>query len=580
MLRSTLWTLALTGVSAALPAQACFDPNLGTNLALTDDSISAALPLGFTFTFGGVGYTDIIVCSNGYIWLGATPPVTGAADFSSSEAELLSNQPRICPLWTDMNPSAVGSGNVWFNTGTGTATVTWDGVIEFGGSNILDVQLVLDSANGITITYGANAAVGGTFGGTVSVLIGASVGNGAASNLVSFASRPLVIGQDTFCEVIPTNGSTPIPYNGFQMGWNSTAPGYLVIDNACIGPASVNLVGQGCPPPQSQSLYEVFGTGTGDLNGLDLSFLPTGASSYLALPGLSPTYFTAFSNNLAMTDDQSVFVTLPFNFPFNGGTVGSIYVSSNGFITLGATDPGSGCCTGVPATMTAGPPRISAWWADLFPPGGGGVYADADPVSGDFVVSWDQVPEYSAGAPQSCQIALSPTGQFTIRWQSVSAGTHTFLAGFSFGNGATDLGPTDLSAVTSSPVSGTLVTPLTLEAQAGSTPQINSAFTMNVNNIQSLPNGNICVLLISNEIPATDVSFLGLTGCTAFLALPELASVLNLSLGAPTSQFVLNIPNDPNFLGVSLMSQAVSDDLTANPFGFRVSNGARLNFGP
>jgi hypothetical protein len=30
---------------------------------------------------------------------------------------------------------------------------------------------------------------------------------------------------------------------------------------------------------------------------------------------------------------------------------------------------------------------------------------------------------------------------------------------------------------------------------------------------------------------------------------------------------------------VSLMSQAISDDLTANAFGYRVSNGLRWNFG-
>jgi hypothetical protein len=72
---------------------------------------------------------------------------------------------------------------------------------------------------------------------------------------------------------------------------------------------------------------------------------------------------------------------------------------------------------------------------------------------------------------------------------------------------------------------------------------------------------------------------LGLTGCTAYVQLPELASFFNLTLGAATTTFPVAIPADNSILGVSLMSQAVSDDVTANAFGYRVSNGLRWTFG-
>ena len=107
-----LLPVCLLAAPAALQAQDCFNLNLGTNLGLIDDSTAQGLSLGFTFNFGGVAYTDICVCSNGFIWLGPTSVAGG--DYTPTEAELLSGAPRICPLWTDFNPSAVGSGKVYY----------------------------------------------------------------------------------------------------------------------------------------------------------------------------------------------------------------------------------------------------------------------------------------------------------------------------------------------------------------------------------------------------------------------------------------------------------------------------------
>lgn len=584
MLRSPLLFAVASTAIASLPAQTCFDTSVGTDLMLTDDSTAQGLPLGFTFNFAGVAYTDICVCSNGYIWFGATS--VGGGDYTPTEAELLAGAPRICPLWTDFNPSATGSGHVYYdNTTPGVAKVTWAGVYEFGGTNAVDLQVVFDAASNITITYGSNPSIGGSLG--TAVIIGASPGGGAASNLVSFATLPTSFTSNTFAEVIPATGTTPIPYSSFQMVWVPTAPaGYAVANNPCTittlpGPASSEVVGAGCPAPQGAALYETFSASANppDLTGLNLSFLPSPPNSYAVLPGISPTYFTGFSNNLMLADDQAIAVTLPFVFPYGTSSVSTIYVSSNGFITLGTTNPGSGCCTGTAAGLLSGPPRIAAWWADLYPPGGGGVYADLDTVSGDFVVSWQAVPEFFSGPPQSCQIALSPSGIFTIRWSNVSAGTHTWLAGYSSGNGTANPGPTDLSTVNGTVINGPQV-PLTLAAATGSRPQVGGTFTVTTTNIAPAPNGVFLLLLLSVEIPGVPLGgVLGATNCTAFLALPALYSQVDLPLGAPTFNTAVAIPASPAYYGVSVMSQMLSDDPNANVFGFRISNGLRWNFG-
>ncbi len=583
MLRTISTSLLALGVAAALQAQSpCFITPVGTDLLLGDDTTAQGLPLGFTFTYAGVPYTDVCVCSNGYIWFGATSIAGG--DFSPTEAELLSGAPRFCPMWTDMNPSLPGSGHVYFDNSTpGQAVITYNGVYAFGSTNPCTMQIVLDSTNSIRVSYGASMY---SATGQASAILGASPGAGALSNPVSFATRPVSILSDNFAEVIPATAGVPLPYANDSFLFLPSNPGYTVADSGCTpnqlpAPARWDLVGDGCPARTGPSLYETFTVNNpADLSGLDLSFLPAGGNDYLALPGLSPVYFTAYANNLLAGDDVAIPVTLPFSFPFNGGLETQIHVSSNGFVTIGATNPGSGCCTGSVATMLSGPPRISGYWEDLNPAAAGAVYADLDPATGEFVVSWAGVVEYGQTVPHDFQIALSPSGQFTIRWLSVTQGNGTFLSGYSQGGNTPDTGSTDLSAVNGRSVTSTVVLPLTLAPTAGNFPQVGGTASLDVGNVQALPNGVFSILLISSEAPGgIPLDALGLTGCTAYVNLPEFLSVFALTLGAPTANYSLPIPLDPALYNASFMTQAVSDDLNANAFGYRLSNGVRMNLG-
>ena len=580
MLRKVTAAILALSITAAVSAQGpCFDTFLGTDLNLTDDSNSAAQPLGFTFTYNGVAYTDICVSSNGYIWLGA---VAGLADFSPTEAELLAQAPRICPMWTDLNPSAVGSGHVYFdNSVPGIAKITWAGVYTFLTTNQNSIQVTLDASNSITVAYGACTPA-------ANPIVGASPGAGSLSNPVSFATRPVVIAQNNFAEVLTAAAGTPFAYSNTKLLFSPTNPGYVVTDVSCTPnqlplPASSQSVGVGCPAPTGPSLYETFSAANpADLNGLSLSFLPSGATDYVAVPNVSPTWFSGFTNRLTAGDDDNLPLTLPFAFPYNGATLTQIFACGNGYVTLGATAP-TVDWTPTTAEMLAGPARIMGFWRDLYAPGAvspAGVYADLDPATGDYVITWNAVPEYQANPPETFQIALSPSGQFTIRWQTVQVTTGTFYVGYTAGGNTADPGTSDLSAVNGRTVSTVVTRPLTLAAATGSTPQVGGTFTLNGGNVQSLPNGVFCILLISTEIPGgLPLDVLGLTGCTAYVQLPELASFFNLTLGAATTSWSVPIPLSNSFYGVSLMSQAVSDDVTANAFGYRVSNGLRWNLG-
>jgi len=50
--------------------------------ANNDDALSAALPIGFSFSYNGTSYTDFIFCTNGFIKLGTTNPSTASLHYN------------------------------------------------------------------------------------------------------------------------------------------------------------------------------------------------------------------------------------------------------------------------------------------------------------------------------------------------------------------------------------------------------------------------------------------------------------------------------------------------------------------
>ncbi len=95
------------------------DPNLlkqnqGTAIPSSDDVVSGALPIGFTFNFFGVNYTQFYAGSNG--WIGFSPGQT-----TGYTAAFIPNagSPLNCILgdWEDLLP---GAANIFYTT-IGTA---------------------------------------------------------------------------------------------------------------------------------------------------------------------------------------------------------------------------------------------------------------------------------------------------------------------------------------------------------------------------------------------------------------------------------------------------------------------------
>lgn len=134
------------------------------------DDTSHAFTLPFPFEFYGNTYTEVFINSNGNLTFGS-----GDSDFSESEAEMLSDQPRIAALWDDLSPN--NGGNVFarsIDMNEREVVIEWMNVPQFGGgTDDSTVRVILRPDNSIRIQY-RDVDV-------VDCLVGISPGNGASS---------------------------------------------------------------------------------------------------------------------------------------------------------------------------------------------------------------------------------------------------------------------------------------------------------------------------------------------------------------------------------------------------------------
>ena len=611
-----MYKLAATAVFGCavslLPAQGCFYSNLGTDLALGDDDVAQALPLGFTFNYGGVPYTDVCVTSNGYFWMGATS-VTGS-DFSPTEAELLAGQPRICPLWGDLNPAAVGSGQVYFNAvpaaggAPAYALITWAGVFEFGTTNPIEMQVRLEDNDSLFVTYGGNPSVSGTL--TPTQIIGASPGNAAVANPVILAPRPVTSTSDTFYEII-TAGA--FAYAATSMQWVPTVPGYTIIDNSCTANtlpsrALASSYGSGCYD-NPITYYEDFLASTFDMGGVagtsvgGFLMIPNGVGSYVigpgtgvwfgddgtgaantegAVPGVAP-----ISASILNADDAVYTIDLASQGFINlmlvpGGTgiiETSLTIDSNGRMSV---DPGlPSDFTPTPMELVSGPQSWAVFWADLSPNIQGGVHWDVDPTTTSGYVTYHNVPDFgaAAGAPSNTfQVAIQPGGLIELRYENITQGGQA-MVGLSVGGGASDPGSSDIYDAAGGVVNvvdlGQASVAPALDALGP--PIIGTPLDLVVSQIDPSVVFGAVLLSLIQDVPGTDLGFLGMPGCSAHIdPFQNTSAGLFFPVGASSVTNPL-IASLPAFQGLEFYAQAGLLQPGINALGTVMTNGLLLH---
>ena len=175
-----------------------------------------------------------------------------------------------------------------------------------------------------------------------------------------------------------------------------------------------------------------------DLQGKALEFQPGYTVSRVDRP-LNPE-----GAPVALGDDDSREVPLPFAFPFFGKNYDKAFVNSDGNLTFEAADSASTART--LARLVSGPPRIAPLLADLDPSKAGRVTALSSAAS--FTVRWTDVPQFDVADKNTFEMTLFPDGRISFSYDAaLTLGLAEGAVGISAGSGGEGLTTTNLSDV-------------------------------------------------------------------------------------------------------------------------------------
>jgi hypothetical protein len=464
-------------------------PAPGVPLQLGDDA-SVELFMPFTFEICGQRFDSLFVNSNGNLTFGSGDP-----DFSESVAEFLRDQPRIAPLWDDLNPSAAGT--VVFYQTADTFTVSYEDVPEFPATGANTFEVILDRAsNHVDVVYGELSATDGLAG----VSCGGAVTSGfeAGDDLSAFAPRRINL-KNQPARYEQFNGSNPNDLASSTVRFNGTTDyndNWAEPNDSIAKARRIKLPFDSIPITRYTEiepvggdvdyfsfdarggttllidlptggfdsvlgLYDAGGNlvavdddgGTGVLSRIVYP-VATNGRYYVAVSSFPDLDFSGDGGSggryvldissiegilLSLGDDDSEELPLGFSFPFNGADYTSVFVNSNGNLTFGSGDPDFS--ESVPEFLGE-QPRIAPLWDDLNPSAAGLIIADGDGSS--MTVTFSGVPEFPATGSNTFSVTMLGTGDVVITYGGVTATDG--LAGVTEGGGAADPGPTDLSA--------------------------------------------------------------------------------------------------------------------------------------
>lgn len=139
--------------------------------------------------------------------------------------------------------------------------------------------------------------------------------------------------------------------------------------------------------------------------------------------------------DLGLTDDSYATVTLPFKFPWYGVSHPMALVGSNGLVCFSSQACDRSVSYFHPSSSTPND-FVACLWRDLNPSAGGSVTMKTVGASPNRVVllTWDHVPNYYDGAPNTFQLQLTESGEARCMYDSIAYGP-TALAGTENYNG-------------------------------------------------------------------------------------------------------------------------------------------------
>ncbi|HEX6810078.1 MAG TPA: hypothetical protein VF384_00520 [Planctomycetota bacterium] len=577
-MKSLLLSVTLT-LAAAITAQTCPDRVLGTAVGAGDDFNAPIQAIGFPFPFAGATYSNVHICTNGYMTLSnggvPAPPV---ADFSASAAELASGPPRICPLWHDLNVVAANGGQLYINSTPAKCTITWDRVVNFGHTTQFQMQVQLFPSGDMQFFYSRGATNNSTYNYAAGVgLAGVSPGQASPLPATSDLSAGGVTTDNSLYEMWLTQTLFDMPLCNLSLIPVSPS-GWVFTNVPWAGCALATDYGTGCVSVRD-SFYELMPVGGFDLANTTMTLLRS-PNGYFATGGIPGTFVppSVTSTIIANADDIVSTVALSSPMPVPGGTTSSLTVSSNGNIGLSAVSNGAGFAPEVGLFLAFAQTSIAACWHDYNPVAAGSGKVRFEEIAGVAYVTWDNVFSYltSSGDTFQYQFDLT-TGNVTIVYGAFGQGSNNYLVGYSFAGTTWRPEASDLSVDLGAGISVFDAAVKGLTLTSSSLPMLNSIYSLDVSAVPAIV--PVAFLFFGDTpLPGIDLGFIGAPDCRAYTN-ANLASVsVPVTLPAGTGSYGLPIPPAPALIALTLTSQSVALS-TAVPLGLVMSNGNSFSIG-
>ncbi|MFT6082489.1 MAG: hypothetical protein ACJAYX_002826 [Planctomycetota bacterium] len=315
------------------------------------------------------------------------------------------------------------------------------------------------------------------------------------------------------------------------------------------------------------TFYEVFDAANPvDIANTNYTLSWTG-SDYVVVPGATP-FYTPTGADLGLGDDVVVALPLPFGLPTPQGVLNEVYLGSNGYIGFQSGLPGD--FTETVAELLSQQTRLAFFWDDLEPnsAASGDCTAELD-GAGVFHITFTDVPTWgSTTSLNTIQVSLNPSGTIELKYGTI--GSPTGIVGFSTGNGATDPGATDLTAVAALVITtGAFIPDLTLAG--GTRPIIGTNWDLVTTGIDAVSPISITFFgsRMAAGLPLTSIG-INAPGCDANIN--NLLGSLSAANVAGSSTVSITLPNNPALIGQVLSGQSLGLSLV-NGANIVVSNG-------
>ncbi|MCB9879354.1 MAG: hypothetical protein H6835_17300 [Planctomycetes bacterium] len=571
--------LAALTCCAAVSAQICPERNLGAPVGGGDEAVFAA-SIGFAFPFAGATYTDLHICTNGYLQLSnGGVPAPSASDYTPTQAELQSGSPRICAMWCDLNVVAANGGQIYVDNQPGRCVVTWDNAVNYGLTTPFQLQVQLSASGEIDFYWsegavndsGYNAAGGHG-------IVGVSPGQGATLPAPSDLTTVLSTTDDSLFEEWLVQGYSDVA--GYNLHLIPSGPGWISIPSPQGGCAASHAYGTGCLNTPD-SFYELMSAATFDLSGATIT-LQRGATGYHATDAIAGTYVapSLTAQIIANADDTVQTVTLASPMPVaGGGTTSFLTVSSNGNVALAGTGNGAGFAPDAGLFLGFAQNAFAPAWHDYNPALAGSGKIKFEQAGGIAYLTWEDVYTYGTTTSDRFQVQFDlATGDITTVYDVMGGAGAQYLVGYSCAGATWRPEAKDLSVALSTGVDVGDVAVQGLTLAGDGLPLLGSnTFALATSAAPNVvPIG--LVFFGSGQLPAIDLGVIGMPGCHGYTTAELLTASFSLSLPLGAGSFPLPVPNSAPLIGAVLTAQSAAFSLQT-PLNVVVSNGLFIELG-